>query len=185
MSYFPPGSDRRRFCFGSFRPSCARAGGAGVSGSGQEEFCKKPEVNRSIQSGCMASNVSSWTGQNGLPPGRPRRRGACVWRNAIHVDKVSKDAAAVILLRTAYKRYVTHVQLARARRLDRLSGVHTRSPCGSSVCPRRCLVLAGARPKRRDGRSCGCSMLLCTSTDDTDTWNRVLLRVATRVGGVS
>ena len=54
---YPPESDNSRIPFGAFRPSCARAGGAGVSGSGQEEFCKKPEVNRSIQSGCAASNV--------------------------------------------------------------------------------------------------------------------------------
>ena len=57
VKYFPPGSDPIDFCFGSFRPSCARAGGAAVSGRRQEEFCKKPEVNRSIQSGCAASNV--------------------------------------------------------------------------------------------------------------------------------
>ena len=151
---------------------------------GRRSFAKSP---RSIGASSRAAwpRTSSWTGQNGLPSGRPRRRGACLWRNAIHGGMVSSGAAAVLRLRTAFICSISCVQLARARRIERLGLAHTRSPCGSSVCSRRCLVLAGARPKRRDGRSRGCGMLLCTRTDDTDAWNRVLSRVATRVGGVS
>ena len=75
LTTFLLGSDPIGFCFGSFRPSCARAGGAGVSGDRRAGFCKKPEVNRSIQSGGMASNVlldgPEWTA---IWPSTPPRR---------------------------------------------------------------------------------------------------------------
>ena len=173
----------RHFVSGpSGRPALALVAQA-CRASSERSFAKNP---RSIGASSRAAwpRTSSWTGQNGLPSGRLRRRGACVWRNAIHGGMVSSGAAAVLRLRTAFICSIYCVQLARARRIERLGLAHTRSPCGSSVCSRRCLVLAGARPKRRDGRSCGCGMLLCTSTDDTDVWNCVFIACGGRCGCV-